>query len=72
MIKMKTLKEFERQWNENIKKAKKVEVYDMNRTFIVANKYEAIRYDKEYIIMLYLNNEIVGSAYLRYIDAIGN
>ena len=72
MIKMKTLKEFERQWNENIKKAKKVYVYDMNRTMVVTNKYEVIRHDRENIIILYLNNEIVGSAYLRYIDAIGN
>ena len=72
MIKMKTLKEFERQWNENIKKAKKVYIYDMDRTMVVTNKYEVIRYDREIIIMLYLNNEIVGSAYLRYIDAIGN
>ena len=72
MIKMKTLKEFERQWNENIRKAKKVYVYDMDRTMVVANKYEVIRYDREITIMLYLNNEIVGYMLLRYIDAIGN
>jgi len=38
--------------------------------FIFIN--EVIRHDRGNIILLYLNNEIVGYALLRYIDAIGN